>query len=331
MKILITGAAGFIGAHLINHLSREGHDLVGLDNLNSYYDVRLKRDRLKWAQKTSSFDFHKLDLLKTASVQRLIKKVQPDRVIHLAAQAGVRYSTENPQSYVDSNLVGFMNLLEACRQARTPHFIYASTSSIYGLNEKLPFSEKDPADHPASLYAATKRANELLAHSYSHMYQLPTTGLRFFTVYGPWGRPDMSLFLFTKAILEEKPIDVFNEGQMRRDFTYIDDIVSGVSSVTLGNLPRESSTESPDRSTAPFRIYNIGNSHPENLLRYIEVIESCIGKKAIKSLKPMFRGDVKDTYADTSSLAKDFGYQSTTSIERGVKKFVEWYRTYYNV
>jgi UDP-glucuronate 4-epimerase len=334
-RILVTGAAGFIGMHLSMRLLERGDKVVGLDNLNDYYDVSLKEARLARLRAYSDFRFYKIELADRASVARLFEDLRPDAVVNLAAQAGVRYSLQNPHAYVDSNLVGFMNILEGCRHLEVKHLVFASSSSVYGANTKIPFSVSDKTDQPISLYGATKKANELMAYAYSHLYGLPTTGLRFFTVYGPWGRPDMALFRFTKAILEGQPIDVFNYGNMRRDFTYIDDIVEGVVRV-LDSLPRPdpaSSEKEPDRSmgNAPFRIYNIGNSQPMDLLRFIEALETCLGRKAVKNLLPLQPGDVPATFADVENLVHDVGFQPRTPIEIGIQRFVEWYRSYYRV
>jgi UDP-glucuronate 4-epimerase len=334
-RILVTGAAGFIGMHLSRRLLERGDKVAGLDNLNDYYDVSLKEARLARLQAYPDFRFYKTELADRASVARLFEDLRPDAVVNLAAQAGVRYSLQNPHAYVDSNLVGFMNILEGCRHRQVKHLVFASSSSVYGANTKIPFSVSDKTDQPISLYGATKKANELMAYAYSHLYGLPTTGLRFFTVYGPWGRPDMALFRFTKAILEGQPIDVFNYGNMRRDFTYIDDIVEGVVRV-LDSFPRPnpaSSEKEPDRSTgsAPFRIYNIGNSQPVDLLRFIEALETCLGRKAVKNLLPLQPGDVPATFADVENLMHDVGFQPRTPIEIGIQRFVEWYRSYYRV
>jgi UDP-glucuronate 4-epimerase len=332
---LITGAAGFIGFHLARRLLDRGETVVGLDNLNEYYDVRLKKDRLAILQANSNFQFVDADLVDRSAVESLFAKHAFDRVVNLAAQAGVRYSIENPHAYVQSNLVGFVNILEACRRAQTPHLTYASSSSVYGGGTRMPFSVADRVDHPLSLYAATKKSNELMAHSYSHLYGLPTTGLRFFTVYGPWGRPDMALFLFVKAILENRPIDVFNEGKMRRDFTYIDDIVEGVDrtsqQIAVPNPNWNADQPDSSSSSAPYRIFNIGNHQPIELGYFIEVIENAVGKKAQKNLLPMQRGDVPATYANIDALQAAVGFTPATPIEVGVKKFVQWYREYYGI
>ena len=335
MKILLTGAAGFIGMTTCLRLLARGDDVVGLDNLNDYYDVQLKLDRLARLQPLPGFRFVKADVGDRAAIERLFGEEHFDRVIHLAAQAGVRYSLQNPQAYIDSNVVGFMNVLEGCRHAKVAHLVYASSSSVYGGNTRMPFSERDSVDHPVSMYAATKKANELMAHTYSHLFGLPTTGLRFFTVYGPWGRPDMALFLFTKAILEGRPIDVFNHGQMRRDFTYVDDIVEGVIRVTdriaEPDPTFDANRPDPGTSRAPFRIFNIGNHNPVPLLDFIGYIEAALGRKAEKNLLPLQDGDVPATYADVDALAQWVGFAPATSIETGVARFVEWYRSYYRV
>lgn len=334
-SILVTGAAGFVGYHLTRRLLAAGHRVVGLDNLNDYYDVGLKQSRLELLQASDRFEFRRLDLADRAAIAALFGEVPFDKVAHMAAQAGVRYSLKNPHAYVDSNVVGFVNILEGCRYAQVKHLVYASSSSVYGANRRMPFAVDQPVDHPVSLYAATKKANELMAHTYSHLYRLPTTGLRFFTVYGPWGRPDMAPFLFTKAILEGKAIDVFNHGQMRRDFTYVDDVVEGVAR-TLDCIPTGDPNWSGDdpelgNSNAPYRIYNIGNHEPVALLRFIEVLEEKLGIKANKNLLPMQPGDVLETYADISALRSAVGFEPCTPIEVGVGKFVEWYRAYYGV
>ncbi|MFO7639855.1 MAG: NAD-dependent epimerase [Candidatus Competibacteraceae bacterium] len=335
MKILVTGSAGFIGAALTLRLLERGDEVVGYDNLNDYYDVNLKRARLARLQACPGFTEVRASLEDRATLTETVAQYRPRRVVNLAAQAGVRYSTQNPHAYVDSNLVGFVNLLEACRHHGVEHLVYASTSSVYGANTRMPFSVHDNVDHPVSLYAATKKANELMAHTYSHLYGLPTTGLRFFTVYGPWGRPDMALFLFTRAILAGEPINVFNYGQHRRDFTYIDDIVEGVVRVLdqIAAPNPDWSGDTPDSATslAPYRLYNIGSHRPVELLRYIEVLEDCLGRKATRNLLPMQLGDVPDTYADVEALVADVGYQPATPIEEGIARFVAWYREYYRV
>jgi len=333
MKVLVTGAAGFIGFHTARKLIERGDEVVGLDNLNEYYDPTLKRARLSRLQDKPNWRFKKLDLVDRSGMMELFKSERFDRVVHLAAQAGVRYSIENPMAYVESNLVGQTNLLEGCRHNGVEHLVYASTSSVYGANTKMPFSVHQNVDHPLSFYAATKKANELMAHTYSALYKLPTTGLRFFTVYGPWGRPDMALFKFTKAILEGQPIDVFNYGNHRRDFTYVDDIVEGVvrclDKVAQPNPEWDSDDPDPGTSFAPYRLYNIGNQGPIELMRYIEIVEECLGKKAEKNLLPMQAGDVPDTWADVEALAEDVGYRPETPVEEGVKRFVDWYLSYY--
>ncbi len=331
MKLLVTGAAGFIGAALTQRLLERGDCVVGLDNLNAYYDVRLKQARLARLQAHPQFTELRLDLEDRAGVAAAFATHQPQRVVNLAAQAGVRYSIDNPLAYIDTNLVGFAHILEGCRHHGVEHLVYASSSSVYGANTKMPFAVHDAVDHPLSLYAATKKANELMAHTYSALYQLPTTGLRFFTVYGPWGRPDMALFKFTQAILAGEPIEVFNYGQHRRDFTYIDDIVEGIIRV-LDHPPKpdphwDSAAPNAATSTAPYRLYNIGNQHPVELLRYIEVLEQCLQRTAVKQLLPLQPGDVPDTYADVSELVHDLGYQPSTPIEVGIKRFVDWYQT----
>jgi UDP-glucuronate 4-epimerase len=333
MKVLVTGAAGFIGSHVSQRLLERGDEVVGLDNINDYYDVSLKYARLARLEPQPGFSFYKMDLEDTSGVEKLFVDHSFDRVVHLAAQAGVRYSIENPRAYIDSNIVGTLNILEGCRHNQVQHLVYASSSSVYGANTTMPFSIHHNVDHPLSLYAASKKANELMAHTYSNLYNIPTTGLRFFTVYGPWGRPDMALFLFAKDILAGKPIDVFNYGKHRRDFTYIDDIVEGIlrtlDNVAASNLDWSSDNPDPGTSTAPYRIYNIGNSQPVELLHYIEVLEDCLGKKADKNLLPLQAGDVPDTYADVQDLIDDVGYKPATPVETGVKNFVEWYLDYY--
>jgi len=335
MKVLVTGAAGFIGFHVCKALCERGDEVVGLDNLNDYYDVTLKQARLQQLESLPGFRFVKMDIADRVAINKLFEQEHFNRVINLAAQAGVRYSLENPNAYVDSNLVGFANLLESCRHHSIEHLVYASSSSVYGANETMPFSTQDNVDHPVSLYAATKKANELMAHSYSHLYQIPTTGLRFFTVYGPWGRPDMSPILFAKAILAGDPIKVFNYGKHRRDFTYIDDIVAGVVScldrIPTGNPQWSGLKPDPSSSRAPWKIYNIGNSEPIELFRYIELMEKAFGKTTEKELLPLQPGDVEHTYADVSSLEKDIGYSPNTSIEQGLQLFADWYRDYYQV
>jgi UDP-glucuronate 4-epimerase len=332
-KVLVTGAAGFIGFHLSRKLLEKGDEVVGLDNLNEYYDVNLKMDRIKHFAMDRNFKPVRMDLADREGMTRLFAEEKFDMVVNLAAQAGVRYSLTNPYSYVDSNISGFLNVLEGCRHTGVRHLVFASSSSVYGANTRMPFSVHHNVDHPVSLYAATKKANELMAHTYSSLYSLPCTGLRFFTVYGPWGRPDMALFLFTKAILEDKPIDVFNYGKMQRDFTYIDDIVEGVVRV-LGRIPEPNprwNGDSPDTATsyAPYKLYNIGNNNPVELLTFIETLESCLGRKALKNLLPIQPGDVPATYADVEDLIRDVGFKPSTPLEEGIGKFVEWYRTYY--
>lgn len=338
MKVLVTGAAGFIGAAVSRYLALRGDDVVGIDNINDYYDVNLKLGRLSQLESTSfegSFRFKKMGVEERDTCAELFATEKFDRVVHLAAQAGVRYSIENPNAYVDANLVGFMNILEGCRHNKVAHLVYASSSSVYGANETMPFSEQHNVDHPVSLYAASKKANELMAHTYSHLYGLPTTGLRFFTVYGPWGRPDMALFKFTKAILAGETIDVYNYGNHRRDFTYIDDIVEGV--IRTLDCPAQSdaswqgTTPNPATSKAPWRVYNIGAQNPVNLLQFIETLEQALGVTANKELLPMQPGDVPDTYADVASLVNDTGYRPSVNIEHGISEFVKWYREYYNV
>lgn len=358
-KILVTGAAGFIGFHLSQRLLEEGRHVVGIDNLNDYYDVNLKKARLALLKKYDAFTFHKINIANRRAMQDLFAgqiKIHDsqsgtkwssvtrhashiadtfDTVVHLAAQAGVRYSITNPYAYIDSNIVGFMNILEGCRHHKVKHLVYASSSSVYGANTKMPFSVHHNIDHPVSLYAATKKANELMAHTYSSLYKIPTTGLRFFTVYGPWGRPDMALFLFTRAILEGKTIDVFNHGRMQRDFTYIDDIIEGVMRV-MRKIPKPNkswSGDNPDPGTsyAPYKIYNIGNNNPVKLMTFIETIEKCLGKKAKKNLLPLQAGDVPATYADVDDLIHDVGFKPATPIKEGIKRFVKWYREYYRI
>lgn len=335
MKILVTGAAGFIGAALCERLLARGDEVIGLDSINDYYDVRLKEARLARLQGQQGFTFLKLALEDRVGLEQLFHEHKPQRVVNLAAQAGVRYSIENPMAYIDANIVGFTNILEGCRHHGVEHLVYASSSSVYGANTRMPFSVHHNVDHPVSLYAASKKANELMAHTYSHLFKIPTTGLRFFTVYGPWGRPDMALFMFTKAILAGKPIDVFNYGNHRRDFTYIDDIVEGVirtlDHVAQPNPAWNGDQPDPGTSKAPYRLYNIGSNRPIELLRYIEVLEECLGKKAEKNLLPLQPGDVPDTYADVDALVEDVGYRPSTPIEVGVRNFVDWYRGFYKV
>ena len=335
MKVLVTGTAGFIGSALALHLLERGDQVIGVDNLSDYYDVRLKHSRLERLSGHSNFVDLRFDIENGEELSRAFSEYRPDRVVNLAAQPGVRYSLENPQAYVSANLMGFVNILEACRHNQVEHLVYASSSSVYGANTSVPFSVHDNIDHPISMYAASKKANELMAHTYSHLFELPTTGLRFFTVYGPWGRPDMSPFLFTQKILAGEPIDVFNYGNHRRDFTYIDDIVEGVvrtlDKVATPN-PEWSSAE-PDSATsqAPYRLYNIGSNNPVELLRFIELIEDNLGLQAKQNLLPLQPGDVPETYADVQSLVDDVGYKPTTPIEVGVSRFIEWYRDYYEV
>lgn len=332
-KILVTGAAGFIGFHLCKRLIERGGEIIGIDNLNNYYDVNLKLDRLKQIDGGKNFTFIKTDIANHEAVAKLFSQKGFDVVVNLAAQAGVRYSLVNPYAYIESNINGFLNILEGCRHNKVKHLVFASSSSVYGANTRMPFSVHHNVDHPVSLYAATKKANELMAHTYASLYSIPCTGLRFFTVYGPWGRPDMALFLFTKAIMEGKPIDVFNYGKMQRDFTYIDDIIEGVVSV-MDKIPEPNprwSGDNPDSATsyAPYKLYNIGNNNPVELMKFIEALENCLGKKAQKNLLPMQPGDVPATYADVDDLMKDVGLKPSTPIEEGIKRFVAWYRNYY--
>ncbi len=335
MKILVTGAAGFIGSHVSHLLLARGDEVVGLDNLNAYYDPSLKEARLARLTPGAGFRFAKLDLADGPGMAQIFKVERFDRVVHLAAQAGVRYSLENPQAYVDSNITGTLNVLEGCRHNDVQHLVYASTSSVYGANTNMPFSVHTSATHPLSFYAATKRANELMAHTYASLFKLPVTGLRFFTVYGPWGRPDMALFLFTKNILAGKPIDVFNHGHHKRDFTFVEDIAEGVvRSLDRAATPApawDSNNPDPATSNAPYRVYNIGNNSPVNLSHYIETLEKCLGKKAEKNLLPLQLGDVPDTYADVEDLVRDVGYKPATTVEQGIRAFVDWYRAYYKV
>jgi len=333
MKIMVTGTAGFIGNHLAIKLLERGDEVIGIDNLNDYYDVNLKLARLDRIKDHPNFTDVRADISDRERMEALFKEHKPQRVVNLAAQAGVRYSIENPHAYIESNIVGFLNILEGCRHNNVEHLVYASSSSVYGANESMPFSVHDNVDHPLSLYAASKKSNELMAHTYSNLYNLPTTGLRFFTVYGPWGRPDMALFLFTKAIQEGKPIQVFNYGKHRRDFTYIDDIVEGIVR-TLDHVAQPNpdwSGENPDPGTSksPWRVYNIGNQSPVELMDYIETLEKFLGKKAEKVLLPLQPGDVPDTYADVEALVQDVGYKPNTTIEQGIEKFAAWYNTYY--
>jgi len=335
MNFLVTGAAGFIGFHVSQRLLAAGHQVVGIDNLNDYYDVNLKHARLNLIKANPGFTFIEMDLADRDAMASLFGQNRFQRVIHLGAQAGVRYSIENPHAYADANLIGHLNILEGCRHHKIEHLLYASSSSVYGLNRKMPFSTEDSVDHPVSLYAATKKANELMSHTYSHLYQLPTTGLRFFTVYGPWGRPDMALFKFTRALIAGEAIDVYNQGQMKRDFTYIDDIAEAI--VRLQDvIPQKDDhwtveTGSPATSSAPYRVYNIGNSQPVTLMSYIEAIEKALGITANKNLMPMQPGDVLETSADTSALFEAIGFKPQTGVEEGVKKFVDWYRDFYSV
>jgi UDP-glucuronate 4-epimerase len=333
MKVLVTGAAGFIGSHVAQQLLARGDEVVGLDNLNAYYDPTLKQARLARLTPQAGFSFVKLDLADAAGMAALFRSARFDRVVHLAAQAGVRYSLENPQAYVDSNITGTLNVLEGCRHNGVQHLVYASTSSVYGANTKMPFSVHQAATHPLSFYAATKRANELMAHNYAALFRLPVTGLRFFTVYGPWGRPDMALFLFTKNILAGKPIDVFNHGHHKRDFTYVEDIAQGVvralDRIAEPDPAWDSNAPDPATSSAPYRVYNIGNNRPVELSHYIETLEQCLGRKAVKNLLPLQLGDVPDTFADVDDLVRDVGYRPATTVEFGVRAFVDWYREYY--
>lgn len=333
MKILVTGAAGFIGFHASKRLLERGDTVVGLDNMNDYYDVQLKEDRLSQLTAHANFEFHRADLADREAIDTLFNSHQFDRVIHLAAQAGVRYSIENPRTYIDSNIVGFLNILEGCRHTQVAHLSYASSSSVYGANTKQPFAETDNVDHPVSLYAASKKSNELMAHTYSNLFQLPTTGLRFFTVYGPWGRPDMALFKFTKGIIENTAIDIYNHGEMYRDFTYIDDIVEGVirvaDKIPHANSDWDSDNPDPSSSFCPYKIYNIGNNAPVRLLDFVDALETCLGKKALKNMMPIQPGDVPATSADASALMRDVGFQPSTSVQTGIAKFVAWYKDYY--
>lgn len=334
MHVLVTGAAGFIGFHLSRRLIADGHTVIGIDNLNDYYSVQLKTDRLKQLESCAGFRFERMDLADAEALESLFAQERFTHVVNLAAQAGVRYSLENPKSYVQSNLVGFANLLECCRHGAIEHLVFASSSSVYGLNTSMPFSVRDNVDHPVSLYAASKKSNELMAHAYSHLFRIPCTGLRFFTVYGPWGRPDMALFLFTQAILAGKPINVFNEGKMRRDFTYIDDIIEGVVRVMrrppVENRHWNAATPNPGTSSAPWRVYNIGNNNTVELGQFIDTLEQELGRKAIRSLMPMQPGDVEATWADVDDLVADTGFSPSTTVENGIRAFVKWYRAYYN-
>ena len=331
--VLVTGAAGFIGFHLSRRLLADGCRVIGIDNLNDYYDPTLKQARLELLRQEAGFAFHRLDVADREGMDALFAGHRFGAVMHLAAQAGVRYSIENPHAYVDSNLVGFLHILEGCRHHGVEHLVYASSSSVYGANRTMPFSVHHNVDHPVSLYAASKKANELMAHSYSHLFGLPTTGLRFFTVYGPWGRPDMALFAFTKRILAGEPIDVYNYGNHRRDFTYVDDIVEGIvrvmQSVPAGDPAWRGESPDPATSAAPWRVYNIGNNEPVELLRYIEMLEQCLGRTAEKNLLPLQPGDVEATYADVQALADDVGYRPSTPVGEGIRRFVDWYREYY--
>jgi UDP-glucuronate 4-epimerase len=335
MKMLVTGAAGFIGFHTAKMLLSRGDEVVGIDNMNSYYDPALKAARLAILERQPNFRFARLDIADRAAIEATFERERFQRVVHLAAQAGVRHSIEHPHAYIDSNVTGFLHIIEGCRRNDVEHLVYASTSSVYGANTKMPFSVRQSVDHPLTLYAATKKANELMAHSYSNLYGLPTTGLRFFTVYGPWGRPDMALFLFTKCILEDKPIDVFNFGHHKRDFTYVDDIVRGVvaavDNVAKPNPAWDSANPDPSTSRAPYRIYNIGNERPVELLEYISILEKCLNRTAKKNLLPMQLGDVSESWADVTELARDTGYRPATPVAEGVARFVEWYLGYYQV
>ena len=335
MKVLITGAAGFIGSTTAHALLDRGDEVVGVDNLNEYYEVTLKRARLARLQERARFDFALVDIADASAFNALFAAHQPDRIIHLAAQAGVRYSLENPQAYVDANVTGFLNVLEAARHQGSEHLVFASTSSVYGAHENMPFSVHDGVDHPVSLYAATKKANELMAHTYAHLFRIPCTGLRFFTVYGPWGRPDMALFLFTKKIIAGEPIDVFNHGAHTRDFTYVDDIVEGivraVDQVATPDSAWDPKLPDPATSSAPYRLYNIGSNNPVNLSRYIEVLEQALGIEAKKNFLPLQPGDVPDTFANVDDLIRDVQYKPDTPIEHGIGEFVKWYKAYYNV
>jgi UDP-glucuronate 4-epimerase len=335
MKILVTGVAGFIGAALSRHLLARGDEVIGIDNLNDYYDVQLKKDRLSTFDSEANFEFIKLDIADRNKTAEFFQSYKPERIVHLAAQAGVRYSIENPHAYVDANLVGFVNILEGCRHNEVEHLVYASSSSVYGTNSNIPFSINHNVDHPASLYGATKKANELMAHTYSHLYQLPTTGLRFFTVYGPWGRPDMSPFIFVSKIINEEPIQVFNEGNHMRDFTYIDDVTLGIESaldnIAVADQNWDSSKPNPATSSVPYRVYNIGNQNPVKLLDYIKVIEKCVGKESIKEFLPQQAGDVIATHADVSESTSSLGYEPKTTLEEGMSRFVSWYKSYYKI
>lgn len=335
MRTLVTGAAGFIGSNVCRELLASGDEVAGVDNLDPYYDVTLKQARLDRLTPNANFTDYRVDLADREGIERVFEEFAPERVVNLAAQAGVRYAFENPYSYINSNVVGFLHILEGCKRQEVKHLVYASTSSVYGGNTKMPFSTSDSVDHPLSLYAASKKSNELMAHCYSHLHQMPVTGLRFFTVYGPWGRPDMALFLFTAKMLAGEPIDVFNNGHHRRDFTYVDDIVGGVTRVlnkpATPNPDWNSDNPDPATSNAPYRLYNIGNSNWVELTRYIEVLEDCLGIKAKRNLLPLQPGDVPDTYADVDALVKDFDYKPSVPVEVGIANFVEWYREYYQV
>jgi len=335
MKVLVTGSAGFIGHALSHRLLQRGDEVIGVDNMNDYYDVNLKRARLQNLTGHTDFSFVEASLEDNSAIQRVFEQEKPVKVVNLAAQAGVRYSLKNPHAYVASNIAGFTNILEACRHNAVEHLVYASSSSVYGATTTMPFSVSQSVDHPVSLYAASKKSNELMAHTYSHLFGLPTTGLRFFTVYGPWGRPDMALFIFTRKILAGEPIDVFNFGKHRRDFTYIDDIVEGVirtlDHTAEPDMQWDSNSPDPATSKAPYRLYNIGSNNPIELLRYIEIIEDCLGLKAQLNLLPMQPGDVPDTYADVSALETDVGYKPTTPVEQGVRQFIEWYKDFYKI
>lgn len=335
MKILVTGVAGFIGSHVAHILLDRGDDVIGVDNLNDYYNPSLKTDRLSYLTPKAGFTFHKIDIAHKDALDNVFKIEKIDRVINLAAQAGVRYSLENPHAYIEANIQGFMNVLESCRHNEIKHLVYASSSSVYGANTKMPFSVSHCVDHPVSLYAATKKSNELMAHTYAHLYRLPVTGLRFFTVYGPWGRPDMAPFLFTKKIIEGTPIDVFNNGNHARDFTYIDDIAIGVvkslDNIAAPNPDWDSKTPDTATSSAPYRLFNIGNNKPEELMYFIECIENAVGKKAIKNFLPMQPGDIQATYADVTGLETAINYKASTNIDIGIQKFVDWYKGYYKV
>jgi len=335
MKFLVTGAAGFIGFHTSQYLLNRGDTVIGIDNINDYYDPSLKKARLSQLKNHENFIFHKIDIIDKEAVDTIFESEAPDTVIHLAAQAGVRYSLENPYAYIDSNITGFMNILEACRHYPVKHLVFASSSSVYGANTQMPFSVSDNVDHPLSIYAATKKSNELMAHTYSHLFNLPISGLRFFTVYGPWGRPDMALFIFTKKILDGEKIDVFNNGQHKRDFTYVDDIVEGVVRVTdnIASSNPDWNSDKPDPSTskAPYRLYNIGNNSPVELMYFIEQIEKNLNKKADKNYLPLQAGDVPETYANVDALIDYVGYSPSTSIESGIENFVKWYKDYYKI